>query len=291
MLGSVADVLARPVQACPLCGANSRRAFVAADRNRRTPGRFEYRQCKDCRTYFLAHPPEDMTLHYPEGYHEPPPDAWTEFEEKVELPKLEIVKRFVPKGHLIDVGASYGGFVQLARRDGFEVTAIEMDPKSSEHLRELGIRTVCSDSPDALTGLGPASVITFWHSLEHFDHPWQTLEIAAAELERGGAMVISTPNPDSPQFRLLKSHWFHTDAPRHLFLIPLAALRAHLKALGLQLAYSTTNDPVGRGLTYLGWISTIRPVLKREWLSLQITERLAEARWQGATYTGVFVKE
>ena len=75
---------------------------------------------------------------------------------------------------------------------------------------------------------------------------------------RGGVLAISTPNPDSLQFRLLRSRWVHLDAPRHLQLIPAQTLEHELVKAGMVKAVTVTNDPVGRELNRMGWEYALR---------------------------------
>jgi hypothetical protein len=125
-------------------------------------------------------------------------------------------------------------------------------------------------------------------------------EAAAAHLAPGGAIIVGTPNPDSLQFRMLGARWAHVDAPRHLFLIPEAALRRKAAELGLQHVMSTTSDPSGRHWNRFGWEYALRrhparnpsTILTRA-LSLVLSTAVAPIETRGlsgATYTSLFVR-
>jgi hypothetical protein len=105
------------------------------------------------------------------------------------------------------------------------------------------------------------------------------------------------PNPEAFQFRALGARWPHVDAPRHLFLIPAAALEAKARALGLERAELTADDPGGRGWNAFGWQHLmIRPrsstPAKLAALAVGRAVTAAMRPWErrpmrGATYTAV----
>jgi hypothetical protein len=137
---------------------------------------------------------------------------------------------------------------------GYEVTAVEMDPTACTRLEAAGIKTVRSDQPEqALGGLGPVQAVCMWQVIEHLTDPWSTLSAAAAALAPAGVLVVSTPNPVSLQLRLLGSRWPHLDAPRHLVLIPVPALRRRAQELGLEMIELTSSDRTANDWNAFGW--------------------------------------
>jgi 2-polyprenyl-3-methyl-5-hydroxy-6-metoxy-1,4-benzoquinol methylase len=288
---------------CPLCDGGTVGAFSVGDRNRGIgDARFGYRRCLSCRSYYLADPPVDLGRYYPDDYYQPPPADELDRYASAEIPKLALLRPFADGGRLLDVGAGFGLFARAASNEGYDVTAIEMDARSCEYLeRVVGVKAVRSDAPEeALEKLGAARVVTLWHVLEHLPRPWELLAAAAERLEPGGVLVIATPNPDSLQFRLLGARWAHVDAPRHLFLIPFAALSDRARKLGLEVAHVTTSDAAGRHWNRFGWEYALRGCPARQpstraigVLSLLVTLLLSpieRSGMRGAAYTAVFVK-
>jgi SAM-dependent methyltransferase len=251
---------------CPLCGGASAFAFTAEDRNRRIAAeRFSYHRCRACSTVFLASPPDDPGRYYGGDYHQF--DAagepfWRGDEGLLaaEAWRAQTLARLVEPGALVDIGAGAGGFAAAARDAGFAVTAIEMDRGCCSYMQErLGVRAICSDRPlEALRALGPARVVSFWHVLEHLPDPGEMLAAAADALEPGGVLAIAVPNPDSLQFRVLRSRWAHLDAPRHVSLMPARALVERARELGLEPVLETTVDPSGLACNEHGWVYALR---------------------------------
>jgi SAM-dependent methyltransferase len=258
--------MATDVRSCPLCGGDSAYALTARDRNREASSEsFTYNRCGACKTVFMVDVPGDLARYYVGDYHGFGPEGTPEWAHnpallKVEAWRMAMLRRHVEPGALIDVGAGAGAFSAAAKDEGFEVTAIEMDRGCCEYLeRGLGVRAICSDQPiTVLRALPAARVISMWHVLEHLSDPAEMLAAAVDGLQPGGVLAIGVPNPDSLQFRLLRTRWAHLDAPRHLCLMPKEALVAHLQGLGMRLLESTTGDPFGQICSLHGWAWGLR---------------------------------
>jgi 2-polyprenyl-3-methyl-5-hydroxy-6-metoxy-1,4-benzoquinol methylase len=290
---------------CPLCGGSSEAAFTTSDRNRAlSRERFHYRRCLACESYFLANVPADLSPYYPADYYGFPEVDVLDRAAAQEAPKLELVTRHAASGRLVEVGPGPGSFARAARKAGFEVTAIEMDAACCAYLETVaGVRAVHCDEPDrALADLDePADAIAMWHVVEHVPQPWQLVDAAASCLAPGGVLAIAMPSPQSLQFRLLRGRWAHVDAPRHLFLIPYAALWARARKAGLSAALVTTSDPAGRAWNQFGWEYALRrfparraATVSKQRLAALIARGLGPLEHRGlsgATYTALFVKD
>lgn len=290
---------------CPLCGGTAALAFTARDRNRELSDQpFRYRRCETCGAYSLIDIPADLGHFYPSEYYELPYPAQLEALAPNQGHKLDLLRRVAaPPGRLVEIGPGSGAFAYAARRAGYDVTAIEMDERVCAHLRDtIGIAAVQSARPEeAMGGLPPSRAIAMWHVIEHVPEPWALLDAVAAGLEPGGVLAVATPNPDSLQFRLLGARWAHVDAPRHLFLLPLDALRKRAEAAGLRLVKVTTSDPDGRHWNRFGWECALRRrpaagpaprTVSAAALGLTLGMRPVEhSGLRGAAYTAVFLKE
>ncbi len=64
---------------------------------------------------------------------------------------LRVLGDYAPKGStLLDIGCSYGGFLQRAQKEGYQVRGIDIVPESVEYVRSQGIRCDCAGSVDDL---------------------------------------------------------------------------------------------------------------------------------------------
>jgi Methyltransferase domain len=289
---------------CPICKGQSRFAFEVGDRNRGLgPVRCRYRRCDACGTLFVTEVPDDLGRYYEaDGYGSGSDHFVAEFMRR-EQAKIELVSLLAPAGRMVEIGPGAGMFARAALGAGFDYRAIEMDSGYCRRLAEdLGVQAINSDAPaDALSTLEPSRAIVMWHAIEHLPRPVDVLAAASENLEDGGVLAISTPNPDSLQFRLLGRYWAHLDAPRHLHLIPHAALVDSLAALGMRHAHTTTTDPVGLECNRLGWEYAIRRLPARRpssATSMRSAKLLAVGLGPlerhgllGAAYTSLFVKD
>jgi SAM-dependent methyltransferase len=287
---------------CPLCGGSSSPRFSTPDRNRGLSDEvFHYRRCDTCGVTFLVNVPEDLGRFYPDTYYVLPTVADLERSRSAEAFKLALVGQ-PASGRLVEIGPGAGGFAYTAKRAGFEVATIEMDPRACEHLRSVvGVDAVQSDAPhEALDAMPPSGVIALWHVLEHLPDPWACVESAARNLEPGGTLVIAVPNPDSFQMHLLGGRWAHVDAPRHLYIIPSRELVGRAERAGLRCERLTARDRGGLYWNRFGWQQLImRPdATSRRTAAARVFGLAAFALLSpiefsdlhGTTYTAVFRK-
>jgi len=292
---------------CPACGKEAFLHFRARDLNCRISREtFHYHRCSSCALVFLAPIPVDLGSYYRDDYIAYTVPSSVEQlaaqAEKVRF-RMELVQKFVSGGRLLEIGPSYGGFAFLAKQAGFDVEAIEMDATCCRFLTSVvGVKAVhSSDVNAALTTLGDYNVIALWHVVEHLSDPWATLDLLANRLLPGSILVISTPNPDSWQFKIFGRFWVHVDAPRHLALIPAPLLTRFLRARGLNPLLSTTTDEDGLTLNRFGWCQSFRNFFSFKLIRYpmglvgrtvgQLVKPLERTAWRGSAYTIVFQRE
>jgi 2-polyprenyl-3-methyl-5-hydroxy-6-metoxy-1,4-benzoquinol methylase len=302
------SVLRPDERQCPLCGGSARLGFATRDRNRRISTEpFRYRHCLDCETLSLVDVPADLGRFYDEtalgdDYNRLPGPGEIEAIRASEAFKVAFLRGRVQPGRLVEIGAGSGGFAHAAHDAGFDVTVIERDERVCAHLRQaVGIEAINSDDPAReLAALPPLRAIAMWHVIEHLPDPGAVLDAAAASLEPGGVLALSTPNPESLQLRVLRGRWQHVDAPRHLTLIPLAALTRRAAAAGLRRVKATTADRMSRYVGWFGWATAMdgrhpgrpsrRALTAAALLSIGLFPVEATG-WRGAAYTAIFVKD
>jgi 2-polyprenyl-3-methyl-5-hydroxy-6-metoxy-1,4-benzoquinol methylase len=289
---------------CPYCQSVATPVLRTKDYNQRiTNDAFTYCRCGACGLLFLAPLPDDLGQYYPGTYYaiQPAIEDLRRIARRHRY-QIDLVRKYVSGGRLLDIGPGQGIFAHLAKEAGFTVETIEMDEGCCAQLRDvLGVGAIQSDDPAAvLPSLAPQQVITMWHVVEHLPDPWLTLQRAADNLAPGGILLVAAPNPRSLQFRLFGPRWVHLDAPRHVQLIPVPLLVRHLAKLGLRPELVTANDQGGRMLNVYGWrasllnLSTRRGYRAAAWRLGWLIGHLAgfgDGRfWPGTTYTAIFRK-
>jgi hypothetical protein len=290
---------------CPFCGQESIPAFQTLDYNRRiSSDSFRYHRCGQCGLIFLHPIPADLGRYYPQDYHTIPASAAAlgAMLSGRERYKIEVIKRFAQSGRLLEIGPGCGDFALQAKEAGFEVEAIEMEPRCCEFLTvHLGVRAVCTtDTRAALGQMGPYEVIALWHVIEHLPEALELLTLAARQLHPGGVLLVAAPNPESFQFNVLGPRWTHVDAPRHVLLIPLGLLTREANGHGLDLAWATTDDEGARGWNQFGWEESLSNLAQgrrgKRWLRrrgrwlTRVLQPWDRREGRGSTYTAVFRK-
>jgi 2-polyprenyl-3-methyl-5-hydroxy-6-metoxy-1,4-benzoquinol methylase len=289
---------------CPACQSPAECAYRTRDYNQRiSRDEFVYFRCGRCGFLFLHPVPDNPGQYYSQAYYAIPrmPRELARQASRRRY-QIDLVRRFIPGGKLLDIGPGHGAFAFLAREAGFEVSTIEMDATCCQFLRDVvGVGAVQSDNPaEILPQLEPQHVITLWHVIEHLRDPWTVLERAAERLVPGGILLVATPNPEALQFRVFRARWVHLDAPRHLALLPARLLVRRLVSAGLQPVLVTADDPGGRALSRYGWRASLVNLSERRlaraagWrlgLPLGLLAGLVEQnRLRGSAYTAVFRK-
>lgn len=268
----ISGAAARALSQCPSCATASPTRFLAKDWNRSVSLEwFPYAECPACGTVFLERIPSDLMSYYTTGYHTIPPTARDlAAMSNRERFKIELVRQFVRKGRLLEIGPSFGAFAQLAKDDGFQVDTVEPDLACREYLETVvGVRAF--ESVDAVSAIPTESsydVIALWQVFEHLPDAWMFLRRAATLLRPGGILVIATPNPRALQFRLWGRRWTHVDAPRHVMLVPSETVIDRANELGLEKVLMTLTDRGSLGWNAFGWAVSLanlsaKPVPKR----------------------------
>lgn len=262
---------------------------------------FLYLRCTQCAFTTLDNVPANLGDYYVPGYHLlPGSDAAIEAGVAHDRYKIDLVRQFAPAGRLLEIGPSWGAFCILAKRAGYAVEAIEMDPACCEFLeRRVGVHTICrSDEADALGEAAQPDVIAAWHVIEHLRDPWRLLQAAAQRLAPGGVLVLALPNPHAVQFKLLGRYWAHVDAPRHLHLIPPAVLRMRAEKEGLAQELCTTRDFGSLRWNEFGWAHTLSHLASHAFAQrvlryagrgiARLLQPIEGREGSGAAYTAVF---
>lgn len=291
---------------CKACGNTAEFFVTSFDYNKKISAEaFQYYKCHNCGYIFLDPIPDDIGRFYPTEYYEVPKSEaeLLASAERWQRWKLDTVKQFKPGGKLLEIGPAYGLFAFLAKREGFDVTGVEMDHQCCDFLRNtVGIEVVESaDTVTALESLPQFDVIVMWQVFEHLPDPWAVLAAASKRLAPGGVIVMDMPNPESFQFKVLGHRWAHLDAPRHLTLIPVGLLVEKGRAHGLSPALLTASDEGANGFNGFGWSYTFKNYFG-EGLVGQLALYFGRAvgkllipiertGWRGSTYTAVLRKE
>lgn len=132
--------------------------------------------------------------------------------------KLEVVKVHKSAGRLLDVGCAMGGFLSLARREGFEVQGVEVSEFCARYVKEHhGIDVHNGDLLSARFHASTFDIVTMWDVLEHLSNPQGAVSDAYRVLRPGGFLCVSTGDSGSACARIMARLWHLLTPPQHLF--------------------------------------------------------------------------
>lgn len=181
---------------CPACGTSAQLAerawkFVNAR------GETEWLQCGACHAYFMdrEYSLESETSHTQQM-------TWGDVEQGEQLNDFkqrmyqailkQLTKHINPAGHtLLDVGCSYGGFLQAARSAGFDVCGFDIVPQAVAHVRTTGITAqCCGQVRDFTERVAPFDVITVLDANIYWPNQPEELAEIYQRLKPGGLLVL-----------------------------------------------------------------------------------------------------
>jgi SAM-dependent methyltransferase len=232
--------------ACPMCGHhNERELFVGSDLLHPTEEAFRLVDCLNCGHIFQNPRPTAAVIdrYYPENYipflraieDEPSPFKRLERSYGRHMRCGRVHRAAGKVGNLLDVGCATGIFLDGMRRLGWQVAGVEPSASAVAYARSrFGLDIFEGRLEDAGYPDASFDVVTLWDVLEHVHEPRVVLAEIGRILRPGGLLVLSLPNPDSLEARLLGTHWLGWDLPRHLNLFRPMFLQKHLAQAGFR---------------------------------------------------------
>ena len=121
------------------------------------------------------------------------------------------------KGILMDIGCGTGYFAGKMKQNGWEVLAIEKNPKAREFVKATWGIDVQDTAQLQKIQEKKIDVITLWHVLEHIEQMNETMKQLHTILKDNGTLVIAVPNSNSYDAKVYKKYWAAYDLPRHLW--------------------------------------------------------------------------
>lgn len=123
---------------------------------------------------------------------------------------LNVIKRYISLGKLLDIGCATGDFLAVAKDFGYSVEGLELSKWSSEIVRSKGI-TVHKELLKSLSArlVRRFDIITMWGVIEHFQNPLQEMLYINRLLKPGGMLVIWTGDVNGIMSRILGRRWWY----------------------------------------------------------------------------------
>lgn len=198
---------------CPACFAD--RVFCCFVKNG-----YNILRCKECGTMFVSAALDDDALseiYSSADYYELPISSVLRI-RKENKRRLRIIKKYKPRGLLLDIGCARGLLLDEAKEIGFETCGIELSPENVKICVENGHDVFKGYLGDYLPMApnGGFDIITCLDVIEHVSDPLAFMLMATSMLKKDGVMVVTTPNYSGVVARILKSRDPYMTPPEHL---------------------------------------------------------------------------
>ncbi|MDD2757935.1 MAG: methyltransferase domain-containing protein [Patescibacteria group bacterium] len=180
------------------------------------------------------------------------------------------LKKYVPAGRLIDIGAGSGILVEKAQRVGYNAVGVEPSVWLQQRAVELKLPVLLGTlpHPDAGTGYDVATLVDV---IEHVDDPVGVLLNVKAVLKDDGFLLLTTPDVGSFFAKIMGWKWWDYRIA-HINYFNLQTLKLLLDKAGFELVktsrpnwYFTLSYFLERAGQYLPKILRFKPpaILKK----------------------------
>jgi SAM-dependent methyltransferase len=164
---------------------------------------------------------------------------------------LDLLEKRVRTGRMLDIGCGHGLLMAEARDRGWDPIGLELSHSAAGHARSLGLEVLEQTIEEASLPADGFDAIVAVDLIEHLPEPRDFIRRCRELLAPGGALVIATPDPESPLARAFGRRWWGY-IPAHLHLLPRRMLRELLQAEGLVLA---DDVPMVRDFSFDYWLA------------------------------------
>ena len=149
--------------------------------------------------------------------------------------KLNIIKKYVSRGTLLDVGCGTGEFLNFCKTQGWHTSGIEPDNNARIYAKETYGLTIHDEDFIKIIPAKSFDVISLWHVLEHVYNLNDRIVDLKQIVKDSGLIIIAVPNNTSLDANYYKEYWAAYDLPRHLYHFTQQTLTQLFEKHGLKL--------------------------------------------------------
>ena len=150
--------------------------------------------------------------------------------------RIEKIIKIKKPGKLLEVGCSFGYFLNEAEKRGFDVYGIELSKKAASIGRKMyGLKNIYSKELENFRPHKKFDVVAMYHTLEHLPNPKKSIFYIKKLLKNDGLLVIEVPDVGSFKAKLLKERWIAYDFYLHYYYFSCKTLNQLLEVCGFKI--------------------------------------------------------
>ncbi len=222
---------------CPVCNCRMSPLYEI----RRFDPPLDIWKCAGCALQSNLTRPDNLGELYSEGYYTGEADYTYEDERKNEAAndqvwqaRLKTIQKTNPApASFLDVGCSFGGFVEAASRAGYAARGLDLSHFAVQEGRKRGRDLYCGPVDEPTFPAEDFNVITLIEVMEHLPDPARAARTFHHWLKPGGLLLIQTANFDGLQAKR-EGPDYHYYLPGHLFYYSAANLKRLLAVAGFR---------------------------------------------------------
>ncbi|XDD49028.1 class I SAM-dependent methyltransferase [Leptospira sp. WS92.C1] len=153
------------------------------------------------------------------------------FDRYVWKARIKNIQKFKQSGEFLDVGCSFGGFLNCAQEAGFRVTGVEISPYSAEVAKARGFQVFQGEFIDADLPENFFDVVTLVEVIEHLSEPALVFKKFFRILKPGGLLLLQTANFEGLQ-AIEAGSAYHYYLPGHFYYYSESNLKKILDQSG-----------------------------------------------------------
>lgn len=225
---------------CNSCNANNYKIIHKG-------GSYNVVTCSECGLYYLNPRPNSKSIksfyqkeYYHGGLNSTGYSNYSILQTDLELEakkRLTVIKQYVNKGKLIDIGCGYGHFLNEAKQAGFQVMGLDISEEAIKQLKlRYGIPGQTGEVKKGFLAKSRFEVITAWDVVEHLPNPKISFKAIASIQKTNGYLFLTTPSVDSIDAKLLGKYWYgFKRIPEHLYFFSEKQMSLYLEQLGYKI--------------------------------------------------------
>ena len=222
---------------CPICKSNERQIGIEINQ------KIKVYECKSCSLAYVDPFPVDSTDIYEKKYFDKSLVSYDKIRDyrikRFGSERLELIKKYITSGSLLDIGCGVGWFLEAAKKDGFKVYGQEVSKDLAEYTGDLlDIKVFENDVSEIDLKF---DVITMFDLIEHVSDPLKLLEDCKKILNPGGIILAFTPNYDSFGIKEMGLDSSLVCPPAHLTYFTKKSILQFSKIVNMKLLHYETK--------------------------------------------------